>query len=190
MKDPARWLLGFTGYGTLITGAVATFMHEPAAPDVALILSGVGMAAMANLQPVIESLRIDKSGVEFKLRTGEKNIREGNVVDADLGVKAVDLAFQTTAGLTMEPRITMDAQWIPTNFKLTQEAVSDLMRLNSRDRAAVQEQLPTLNGDDPRAVQPQSGGQSYHVRFIRQDLRIYYRLLDPPDKWIVVAIGE
>lgn len=196
VKEPWRKLLGGTGFGTLATGAVATFLREPQAVDIALIMSGAGLTALASLQPLLESFKINQSGLEAKFRDAEDDIAEGKTFDAKKGVEAVDTALRVSAGLTVKPQLSAEAkvsgpEWQLTDVKLSQEAIGDLFMLSDADRDLVAAQLVKLEGKDPKVIKPQSdGGLAYHVRTVRKGLRIYYRLLEPPNEWIVVTIGE
>jgi hypothetical protein len=187
VKDPARWLLGATGFGTLGTGIVATFMHEAAAAETALIVSGIGATTIALLLPKLKHFKFTKDGVEADLLTSEDDIDKGHIVSAERSVKAA-AGLRGSGHLGIGVQVSEQGIAIPANIQMTSEATGALTRLKSGDLADVREALTTLDGNDPRAIQGGSGGKSYFVRFIRDDLRIYYRLLEAPDEWVVVAI--
>jgi hypothetical protein len=180
VKDPARWLLGGMGFGTLVTGIVATFMHEPEAADVALIISGVGLSAIANLQPVLESFKIDKSGIEAKFKDAEKDIAEGNVVEVNKAIEAVETVLRpATATVTVNPEVKVDAVVTPGNVVMTPDAIASLTRLSTADRADVEAALRSL-GTGPGEIgtvihSGKNAPLDYFVRQVNDHVLIYYR---------------
>jgi hypothetical protein len=52
VMERARWIVGTIGVPTLGAGIVATFMHEPAVADAAMIFTGGGMTIIAAPRPL------------------------------------------------------------------------------------------------------------------------------------------
>lgn len=179
VKNPARWLLGVSGYGTLGSGIVATFMRETAAADVALIAIGGGMGTIATLLPVLASFKVDKSGMEAKFRGSEKDIADGNVVEVDKAIEAVETALSGHGDLKVDVQVQADAVVTPGNVVMTPDAMAALTRLSSKDRSEVETALRTL-GVGPGEVgsvihSGKSAPLDYFVHQVNDHVLIYYR---------------
>jgi hypothetical protein len=187
VMERARWIVGTIGVPTLGAGIVATFMHEPAVADAAMIFTGGGMTIIAALQPVLSSLKLGKSGIEVHLREGEEDAAAGRVIEMGKAVEAVETALSGSSEVTVDVQVHADGVVTPGNIVLTSSAMGQLAGLSSEDRAAVETALRTLDGTDP------SLGNAYHVRSVQPGVMIFYRPMektspDDPDKWVVLFL--
>lgn len=181
----------------LVVGIVGQFMHEASATNITLIVVGAGAVVIAPLLPRLREFTFGATGAAAKFLDAEDDIEKGNLLEADKAVNAVNAVIaappmQATATMNA-PQVELSGTVIPPNVSMTPDAMAALARLGSDDRVAVESAMATLNGNDPRAIEPGSGGRSYFVRRVAPQLRLYYRLMDKrrpngPDQWVVVNI--